>query len=153
MLKYNAEDYYFAALERHSEAYYLHEAGHYVLAMYLSGLAVECILRAFKHLQEPSSVFDEKHDLIKLLRTSGLTDVGNEQFRLKIHKSVNRIFAVWRNNFRFSSESKIRSYLKNIKRDRGIKGDYLKYNSKMLYEASSDIINRGASKWRAFKKK
>ncbi len=152
-LKFSAQDYYFAALERKTEAYYLHESGRYALSMYISGLSIECILRAFKCIYDPTSIFDEKHDLIKLLKTSGLTEIGNEEFRFKIFKMVNRVFAVWRNNFRFFSDSKMRLYLKKIKRYRQIKGDFLKYNSKMLYEASSEIIKRGASKWQTLKRK
>lgn len=152
-LRFNAQDYYLTALERKEEAYYLHESGRYALSMYISGLAIECILRAFKCIHDPTSIFDEKHDLIKLLKTSGLTEIGNEEFRIKIFKMVNRVFAVWRNNFRFFSDSKMRLYLKKIKHDRRIKGDFLKYNSKMLFEASAEIIKRGASKWQTLKRK
>jgi len=151
--RFSAEDYYLAALERNTEAYYLHEAGRYAFSMYSSGLSVECIFRAYKCQTDAASIFDEKHDLIKLLKTSGLTDVGNEKFRIKIFKMVNRVFAVWRNNFRFFSDTKMRLYLKKIKRDRGIKGDFLKYNSKMMFEASYEIIKRGASKWQTLKPK
>jgi len=152
-LRFNAQDYYLAALERNAESLYLHETGRYALSIYISGLAVECILRAFKAYTDSTSIFNEKHDLMNLLKASGLAEVGNEDFKIKIHKAVNRVFVVWKNNFRFFSNSKMQLYLKKIRRDRGIKGDFLKYNSKLIYEASSEIIKRGAIKWQALQKK
>ncbi len=59
-----AKNYYGAALERIADADLLHAEGHYPFAMYASGLAVECLLRAFRLLNDPS--FDERHDLWQL---------------------------------------------------------------------------------------
>ena len=49
-----AEIYYEAAKEHRDLALELHEAGRYVMAHYLSGLAVECILRAYQYSTQPS---------------------------------------------------------------------------------------------------
>jgi hypothetical protein len=43
-----SNDYYKAAEARIQEAHHLHAQGYYVLSMYTSGLAVECLLRAFR---------------------------------------------------------------------------------------------------------
>jgi len=56
-----SDSYYTAARERIKEAQFLLENRYYTLAMYISGLAVECILRAFRLLKDPT--FDERHDL------------------------------------------------------------------------------------------
>jgi HEPN domain-containing protein len=43
---------YTAARERIKEARFLHKNRYYTSAMYVSGLAAECILRAFRLLRE-----------------------------------------------------------------------------------------------------
>jgi hypothetical protein len=48
-MQFNAEHYFHASIERMRQARYLYRAGDaYALSMYASGLAVECILRAFR---------------------------------------------------------------------------------------------------------
>jgi HEPN domain-containing protein len=61
-----AENYYKAAFERIKDANLLHDEERYPLAMYDSGLAVECLLRAFRVLRYPA--FDARHDLWLLWR-------------------------------------------------------------------------------------
>ncbi len=56
---------YHASLERIDEARKAHDSGDHVLAMYLSGLAVECILQAVAFLDKP--IHDARHDLKKWL--------------------------------------------------------------------------------------
>lgn len=57
-----------------AQARALYERGDsYALAMYAAGLAVECILRAFK--MRRTNVFDDRHDLLLLFQASGMLDV------------------------------------------------------------------------------
>ena len=151
LTRFDGEDYFQAALERNTEALQFHRAGRYVLAMYVAGLSVECILRAFKYRK--TETFDERHDLMQLLRASGITELGDDRFRVKIHGAVTLVVLLWRNNYRFCPQSKLRKFVGRIEPRRRIKGDILKYYSKMLYDASNDIITRGAQKWRAYRKK
>lgn len=72
-----AETYYRAALERIDDAYLLHTHGHYTFAMYASGIAVECLLRAFRLLRNTS--FDERHDLWQLWKTPSWRTRGETQ--------------------------------------------------------------------------
>jgi hypothetical protein len=60
-----SDSYYTAARDRIREAQFLHEHRYDVLSMYVSGLAGECILRAFRLLKDPT--FDERHDLMDIL--------------------------------------------------------------------------------------
>lgn len=139
------EIYFQAALERISEARYLHMNGYYVLAMYASGLAVECLLRAFRLFKDTS--FDERHDLWLLWRSTDLANVHSEFYHEGIHSSLGIVTLLWRNDYRFDSESAVRAYLKKAGRNRGIKGDFLKYNSQRLFKAAADIIRLGTQKW------
>jgi hypothetical protein len=84
-MRFRAEHYYEAALQRIEQATILFEAGtSYALAMYVAGLAVECKLRAFKLRRD--STFDERHDLLLLFRTSGMFE-ADERRRKKVKAS------------------------------------------------------------------
>ena len=74
-----AEIYYEAAKEHKALAQELHEAGRYVMAHYLAGLAVECILRAYHYRLSP--VFSGRHNLQTLYWDAQFDDVVplNEQ--------------------------------------------------------------------------
>src|SRR5689334_3990123 len=74
------EHYYRAALERIKQAEYLYREGNsYALAMYVAGVAVECILRAFRARKAP--VFESRHDLLLLFAESGMVSVGEEKLK------------------------------------------------------------------------
>ena len=146
-----ALDYHDAAWDRINDALFLHTNGYFGLAMYASGVAVECMLRAFRLLRDTS--FDERHDLWELWQNTSLADFQTKPYFEKIHSSLGVVVSLWRNDFRFRSEDALRSVLRRMKANRGIKGDFLKYNSKKLYEAAREIIQIGAEQWQQFNKK
>src|SRR5262245_18567646 len=74
LMQFTGEEYYQAAIERMRQARELHGSREsYALAMYCSGLAVECILRAYRWRIEPS--FEGRHDLDDLFKASGLLEI------------------------------------------------------------------------------
>jgi HEPN domain-containing protein len=150
-MRINAEIYYRAAFERIEDAHLLHEEGHYPFAIYASGLAVECLLRAFRVLKEPS--FDERHDLWLLWKNTALSDVHREPSYSQIYQTLMTISRFWNNGHRFASQNALRNFLKRIGADRGIKGDFLKYSSKMLYEAANEFLRLGVVRWKQLNKK
>jgi HEPN domain-containing protein len=95
-----------------------HDGGNYALAMYCGGLAVECVLRAFRWAEDQS--FEGRHDLDALLRASKLLSVDEQYLRWRgaseedILESVRRLRAamsevsvLWNNSHRFASEKKL----------------------------------------------
>src|SRR5436190_19593460 len=73
------EHYYKVSLERRRQAWSLYreeEGASFALAMYVAGVAVESMLRAFKLFYEPT--FDEKHDLMKLFKASRMLSIDPE---------------------------------------------------------------------------
>lgn len=111
--------------------------GSYVLTMYCSGLAVECILRAFRWKKDKS--FEGRHDLRELLKASALIRIHEEDLRRQklpeeeIHERTQTLLAamtevvvLWHNNLRFASEDRLTAYLKAIDRVQGIRGNPLK---------------------------
>lgn len=67
------ETYRTAAREHLERAQDLFSSGSYYLAHYLSGLAVECHLRAW--VLTKTREFDSRHDLEMLAKKSGIPDI------------------------------------------------------------------------------
>lgn len=158
-MQFRAEEYYRAGLERMEQAEKLYQDGNaYALAIYCGGLAVECLLRAFRWTED--ATFEGRHDLEELLKASRLLKINEDFIRrrresddavqnaeLELRKALNKVTILWHNNLRFASESSLKAYLKRLGRLRGVKGDPLKTNARELIEAGRLVINRGAMLW------
>ncbi|MEK7729960.1 MAG: hypothetical protein AAB354_16245 [candidate division KSB1 bacterium] len=150
-MEWQSEVYYKAAVERIQEALHLHTNGYYVVAMYLSGLAVECLLRAYRLLED--STFDERHDLWLLWKSTLLANPHSEFYDKRIDSAMSTVKLLWRNDYRFKSIDSMRKFFKETRRAHGIKGDALKYNSQRLFDAAAEIIRIGTQKWHLLRKK
>ena len=142
---FSAEDYRGAAAEHITIAGQLYRHGYYVLLFYVSGLAVECMLRAYKVRIDPQ--FDERHEL-RRLSTSFLNHL-EEPERSKLNAAVDYVWRLWRNDHRFCSRAKLWRFLKSGNYDRGIRGDALKENARRLLVAASRIIEVGNNRWKS----
>src|SRR5580700_8769881 len=81
-MEFTAEHYFQTATQRMRQAHYIYEEGSsYALAIYVGGVAVECLLRAFKARRDPT--FDEKHDMLRLSSASGMLRVDPDKLRAK----------------------------------------------------------------------
>jgi HEPN domain-containing protein len=151
--------YYGAALERIKQAQYLYREGSsYALAMYAAGVAVECMLRAFRARE--SAEFESRHDLLSLFVESGMLKVAQERLQAKewsneaiaghvktLRTAVNGVYVLWHNNYRYASEQRLLAHLKRIKLYRGVKGDLLKAKALQLLNAASLFIGKGVLQW------
>lgn len=158
-MQFRDKDYYRSSLERLSQAKKLAlEDDAYALSMYCCGLAIECLLRAFRWKGDKS--FEGRHDLNDLLKASGLLRVNDEFMRRKgkndveIHNytlefraAMNNIVVLWHNNLRFASEANLKAHLTSINKVHGLKGNPLKKNAADLIEAAQFVINRGMVLW------
>jgi hypothetical protein len=141
------------------QARYLYREGSsYALAIYVGGLAVECLLRAFKGLRDPT--FDEKHHMLRLFAASGMLRVDRDKLRARqwtdaqidghlrtLQVAVNEIFRLWANNYRFASEERLRSHLKKITGYQRIKGEYLKEQARQFLNSAQRFIDKGVVQW------
>src|SRR5260370_19312191 len=81
-MDFSPEHYFQTATQRMRQAQYLYEEGaSFALAIYVGGVAVECLLRAFKGLRDPS--IDERHDLLRLFATSGMLHIDRKKLLAK----------------------------------------------------------------------
>jgi HEPN domain-containing protein len=80
IMNFSSDEYFRAATERMRQARDIyHDKLGYALAMYCAGLAVECLLRAFRWRKDRS--FEGRHDLEDLLKASELLQTSEDQMR------------------------------------------------------------------------
>lgn len=134
------------------------EGDAYALTMYCAGLAVECMLRAFRWKDDAS--FEGRHDLLDLLKASRLLAIDEDYMRRRgepeesiyasgaqLRAAMNEVTILWHNNLRFASEARLKAFLKSIGRVKGVKGDTLKKNARDLLTAAQTVIDRGVTLW------
>lgn len=159
-MDFTADHYFRASVERMSQAQHLYRQGegYYALAMYTAGLAVECLLRAY--MVKRRREFESRHDLLLLFKESGILDVDADKLKAKgltegqiqahqrsLWTSVNTVFILWRNNYRFASEARLLAHLKKMKMYRGVKGSLLKAKTHDLLGAAQIFIDKGVFQW------
>jgi hypothetical protein len=158
-MEFPPEHYFQTATQRMRQAQYLYQEGaSFALAIYVGGVAVECLLRAFKGRRDPS--FDEKHHLLRLFAASGMLRIDRDKLRSKhwtedqidvhlrsLQVAVNEIFRLWANDYRFASEDRLRAHLKKITGDRKIKGDFLKEQARRFLSSAQKFIDKGVLLW------
>ena len=76
---------------------------------------------------------------------------GAKPFRSPLYSaiwsSVNEVFRLWHNNYRFASEARLLSHLKKLKLYQGVKGDLLKAKAYDLLRAAQRFIDMGVLQW------
>ncbi len=158
-MQFEAKEYYQASLERMKEARKIYTGGSsYALAMYCGGLAVECLLRAFRWKKDKT--FEGRHDLGDLFKASRFLKIDDEYLRDKgasdeairksgatLHATINLVGILWHNSLRFASEAKLKKHLHQLDRLKGIKKDPLKKNALDLLNHAQTLIDRGVVLW------
>lgn len=163
-MTFRADEYFRASVERMRQARQIQTSGEsYALGMYCAGLAVECMLRAFRWSKDAS--FEGRHDLKDLLKASNLLRLDEEHMRrqkvpddaiaeysMRLRAAMNEVVALWHNNLRFASEAALRAHLRKIDRLHAIRGNPLKKNAADLLNAAQTVIDRGVALWTSKKK-
>ena len=111
---------YEAALERLDAAWELLRTEHPAEAMYLGGLAIECLLQALAHLD--GAEHDARHDLARWL------DKCSPRFQNVLkhpstRKAWNLLVADWQNTMRYWPRAQLLGYLRHKPAWRVMKGD------------------------------
>jgi hypothetical protein len=165
-MKFNAQQYFRAAAERIKQARILYRRSDddcYAIAMYTAGVAVECLLRAFKLLQ--TAEFDERHDLLALFAHSRMRQLNDELLEKRpssqrasrsaqdISAWMSDVYNLWANDYRYASEDRLRSELTSRRKIHGVKGDVLKAGACRLLNSAEMLIERGAVIWTSLSKK
>jgi hypothetical protein len=158
-MKFTAEHYCHAALERIEQAKLLYSHGKsYAAAMYLGGVAVESLLRAFRLRKDPT--FDERHDLAQLFKASGILTIDSDLLEAKgltpnqitayvreLHTAVTTVYLLWSNDYRYAGEDRLRAHVKTLKLTWRDKGDQLKSGAFRMLNAAQRFVDKGAILW------
>lgn len=138
-----AEIYREAAQEHSILATELHDAGHYVMAHYAAGLAVECMFRAYRYRINP--VFDARHSLEALYAAADFGAVVPPDQAAAVETALAEVVRRWSNSHRFRSEQSLREYLK--KANLGRTGKYVRESSRRIVNAAIVIVDQGELHW------
>src|ERR1035438_940747 len=98
-MAHTAETYREAAGEMASLARDLHSREQYAVAHYLAGLAVECVLRAYRVRRDPQ--FDSRHDIIELVKEAKFYDFVPDESQAKVTEAVHTVARRWSNDHRY----------------------------------------------------
>jgi hypothetical protein len=141
-----AADYRYAALERAGDAVALKTIERYPLAMYSAGVAVECMLRAFRH---PDRDHLPHHDVTLHFRGCDMDRLGEPACK-QLRGPIQTVHNLWLNNFRYAAEQQVRRYLKQIKYFSRVNknADPLKAACIELLDAALEIVRIGDGRWK-----
>jgi hypothetical protein len=143
--RHEARGYLEAAKEHVGALSVLYDDGRYALTMYVAGLAVECLFRAFR--AKNSLPFRSDHSLDILSREAGFPDLIPRGDRVRFDSALGELILVWQNAYRFCCQSAIRALLKRRRLDRGIKGDPVKEFARRLASDAVDLVALGVGQW------
>jgi HEPN domain-containing protein len=149
-MNFRPEHYLEAAREKVASAFNLYTDSSYVDSLYLAGVAVECLLRAY-HLRKTDK-FDDRHDLIDLMKQSSIADFIPIEMNREFGASLTAVWRRWKNNYRYACESRLSSELRNMGLYVGIKGNPLKENVRITLSAAKKLINAGVLSWNSNRK-
>ena len=137
---------YLQASQEHVElARRLYEQHDYGPAHYIAGLAVECLLRAYR--KRVDSRFDSRHVLENLARQARFYDVIPLRRQEGTAAALTEVVLRWRNEHRFRSRDAMLKWLKSLRLDRGIRGDVLKESARKITNAALEIVAEGVLRW------
>jgi len=141
-----AETYIRAAEERVRQAQELVRPDQCALAHYVAGVAVECVIRAFR--VRAKAEFDAKHNLRNLVKQSEFYDFMPPAVTAQVAASVFEVERRWDNLHRYRDVSSLRRWLVERKLHVGVKGDVVRHSRDAIVEAALDIVTKGVVRWR-----
>lgn len=130
-----------AARERIGDAATLHAQGHYVAATYLSGVAVECMVRAYRGRQDPE--FEGRHDIRTVMRSSGIMDFIREDEQKAFAAHIGTICSFCKNNLRYAETSRFESWIN----PKGLAPRTAVRVSTLVYQSATYVGTRGERRW------
>ena len=140
-MKLNHMDYMEASACRMETARRLHQSGRYSAAIYFAGVSIECLLRAI--IGREDTQFDQRHDLRELCKKSQLQALIRPEDRRQADAWLGEVWMRWKNNYRFVSDDRLRAEFRKLGHNRGIRGDSLKENSRVVVESAFQLRTLG----------
>ena len=142
-----ANEYLNAAREHLARLDRLYEAGDFALCLFLSGLAVECILRAYRVRLTPE--FSSRHDLADLAREADFASTYPPRREIEYGQALQRLASVWSSNDRYRPASAVRSRLRRVGVTRGRRVDLLRDVARRSIVDAHFLANLGFTRWQS----
>jgi len=149
-VKLTADHYLQASLERVTDLHILRREKRYAALVYSSGLAVECLLRAYRFKTDMD--IESRHNLKDLMMESSIFEFLGEGEQRKFGEMLGEVWMRWRNAYRFASEDRLRAEFKRIGLTSKKKSDILKLHACKLSDAAIELVTIGARRWNSKKK-
>lgn len=141
-MRFTAEDYREAAGERLDEANGAFQRGDHVAVHLAAGLAIECMLRAYRVRVSPD--LEERHDLF-LLSAAYLRRVPPRR-KEELRDEINEATILWQNNHRYCSSRRLVAYLNRVGRYRRER-EMLRANTARMLGIARRILEYGEERW------
>ena len=141
---FKPEEYRRAALERLSSAKRAVGAGDYVEAVYIAGVAIECMLRGYRVRLDQS--FDEGHDLWKLAHASHILQRIPDRKQERVRGALQTAKRRWANDHRYRSSDALLTYFRKhhlAREGPRFLRRALERNASELVEAAETIVTVG----------
>ncbi|HEX4124060.1 MAG TPA: hypothetical protein VHY37_04975 [Tepidisphaeraceae bacterium] len=135
-----------AAIEHAGTLRTLYDAGYFVLAIYVSGVAVEAMLRAYRMKIDPR--FESRHDLSRLAEEAKFEKRVPWEKMSQFSSDMSTLSLRWSNAHRYRSSQALLRRLKKSGLCRGIRGDALKENARKCVNASVSLVTLGELLWK-----
>ena len=114
-------------------------------SIYLCGVAVECMFRAYKTRNDPQ--FSGRHDLQGLMKQSGILHFVREPECRQFGANLSTLWSLWKNNLRYAETSRLESHYTRLGIRSGKKQTRIKTAAESAFEAATDIVNKGKLRW------
>jgi len=150
-VKVNEQAYREASLGHIYVAQNLLEQNQFLVASYLAGLSVECMLRAYAYRVD--SAFNARHKLDEWYKKSHFDAVVPEDRQKDIGAALSLVVSQWNNSQQYYSLELLKSSWKSAELDRGIKGDFVKELTRRLVNAALEIVTLGEAQWKNWLKR
>lgn len=149
-MKLNADHYLAAAQERITDLHVLRKEGRYAALIYVSGVAVECLLRAYCARRQ--SHLSSRHDLLSLMAESTVLDFLGHGEQRKFGALLGEVWTRWKNNYRYASEDRLRAEYRRIGLTSRKKSDTLRMQASKISDAATELVAIGSRRWTSRKK-
>lgn len=144
--EFTADTYLAAGIEHAGLLQSLYDERRYVWALYVSGVAVESMLRAYRFRFDTQ--FDSRHNLHELAKDSRIAEYVPEAAQDQYAALLSGVALRWSNNHRYRTEDMIRRRFKRARLDRRVRGDYLKENTRITVNAAISLVQLGVTLWK-----
>lgn len=123
----------------------------YVLATYLSGVAVECLFHAYR--LRAGTTDGAKHDLGRQSQLGDFYNGMKREQKEAVTALLDEIVARWQNNYRYRSGESMKGYVlaKRLyivgKNNTATRDDVVKHNAEMIVDAAIELTDVGLTRW------